>query len=58
MILGDQCPMNFDDGSNPWLQTEFFVQVLDVGAASNVYSPLTTAGLLLISLSILWKLVL
>lgn len=27
----DQCPMHFDDGSNPWVQTENFVKVFRFG---------------------------
>ncbi|KAK7603866.1 hypothetical protein V9T40_003865 [Parthenolecanium corni] len=39
----DQCPMNFDDGSNPWLNNEIGMLVLDVGDASCLHSlPLLT----------------
>lgn len=27
----DQCPMHFDDGSNPWVQTENFIKVFHYG---------------------------
>ncbi|CAH1098743.1 unnamed protein product [Psylliodes chrysocephalus] len=27
----DQCPMNFDDGTNPWLHTENEIQIFDFG---------------------------
>ena len=25
----DQCPMHFDDGENPWTQTESYVKIFD-----------------------------
>lgn len=25
----DQCPMHFDDGENPWLQTENYIKIFD-----------------------------
>nr|CAD7447800.1 unnamed protein product [Timema bartmani] len=28
---GDQCPMYFDDGTNPWLQTENYIKVFHFG---------------------------
>lgn len=27
----DQCPMHFDDGSNPWMQTENYIKIFDYG---------------------------
>lgn len=27
----DQCPMHFDDGSNPWMQTENYIKVFTYG---------------------------
>lgn len=38
MLLGDQCPMYFDDGTNPWQQTDVSMFLLDVGLASQVRS--------------------
>ncbi|XP_020295497.1 uncharacterized protein LOC109860657 [Pseudomyrmex gracilis] len=32
----DQCPMYFDDGSNPWVQTENFVNVFHFGNSGNI----------------------
>lgn len=29
LFAGDQCPMHFDDGENPWLQTENFIKIFD-----------------------------
>ena len=37
-ILGDQCPMYFDDGANPWRAPEDNVQVFFSGV--NDYSKL------------------
>ncbi|XP_058799336.1 uncharacterized protein LOC131668883 [Phymastichus coffea] len=37
----DQCPMHFDDGSNPWIRSENYIQVFHYGDYSNsasVYS--------------------
>lgn len=31
----DQCPMHFDDGSNPWVQTENYVNVFLFGSGAN-----------------------
>lgn len=25
----DQCPMHFDDGENPWVETEQFIKIFD-----------------------------
>ncbi|XP_043477795.1 uncharacterized protein LOC122508478 [Leptopilina heterotoma] len=37
----DQCPMHFDDGSNPWLKTENYINVFHFGAAGTAtLSPL------------------
>lgn len=51
--IGDQCPMNFDDGSNPWRVSDYMVQILDVGSASAMFSMVSfvfSASLCLISL--------
>ncbi|XP_012522195.1 uncharacterized protein LOC105828421 [Monomorium pharaonis] len=34
----DRCPMHFDDGSNPWVQTENFVNVFHFGNSGNTNS--------------------
>jgi len=34
----DRCPMHFDDGSNPWVQTENFVKVFRFGNSGNTNS--------------------
>lgn len=34
-FLGDACPMHFDDGSNPWLETENIIQVFSFGYYSS-----------------------
>lgn len=31
----DQCPMHFDDGSDPWLQTENYIKVFNYGYFSS-----------------------
>lgn len=31
MSIGDKCPMYFDDGSNPWLESENVIQVFTFG---------------------------
>lgn len=31
LCAGDQCPMHFDDGANPWLDTENVIQVFNFG---------------------------
>lgn len=36
--LGDQCPMYFDDGSDPWVNNEIGMLILDVGDASCLHS--------------------
>ncbi|XP_066602828.1 uncharacterized protein udt [Prorops nasuta] len=30
----DRCPMHFDDGSNPWIQTENYIQIFHYGTSS------------------------
>ncbi|XP_001600095.2 uncharacterized protein LOC100115344 [Nasonia vitripennis] len=43
----DQCPMHFDDGSNPWVKSESYIQVFHYGnygsGASTIGSHLVTA---------------
>lgn len=36
----DRCPMHFDDGSNPWVQSENYINVFHYGSGSthNVYA--------------------
>ncbi|XP_014475353.1 PREDICTED: uncharacterized protein LOC106744823 [Dinoponera quadriceps] len=34
----DQCPMHFDDGSNPWVQAENFIHVFHFGNSANIKS--------------------
>lgn len=31
MISGDQCPMHFDDGANPWMQMENHIKIFRYG---------------------------
>ncbi|KAG8230086.1 hypothetical protein J437_LFUL009205 [Ladona fulva] len=33
----DQCPMHFDDGSNPWLVTENYIKVFHFGGAGQIF---------------------
>ncbi|XP_012271106.1 uncharacterized protein LOC105694740 [Orussus abietinus] len=35
----DQCPMYFDDGSNPWLQSENFIKIFHYGSYGNSIEP-------------------
>lgn len=49
--------MNFDDGSNPWKNSDFSLQILDVGGATEMYSVLSVTSLLIISLLSLYNLV-
>ncbi|XP_065201413.1 uncharacterized protein LOC135832217 [Planococcus citri] len=53
----DQCPMNFDDGSNPWRNSDYTVQILDVGGAVNSYSKISVVILILIGLTSLYNLI-
>ncbi|CAH0563663.1 unnamed protein product [Brassicogethes aeneus] len=44
----DQCPMHFDDGSNPWLETENTIQVFNFGFFSSSATTLMSSfGLIL-----------
>lgn len=49
--------MNFDDGSNPWKNSDYTVQILDVGGAGNLYSKISIVTLMLISLTSLYNLI-
>ncbi|KAJ8866236.1 hypothetical protein PR048_032079 [Dryococelus australis] len=43
----DQCPMYFDDGTNPWLQIENYIKVFHFGGAAGPMSSATSsAGML------------
>lgn len=47
----DQCPMHFDDGSNPWLQTENYIKIFQYGFfTSSANHLLTIISLPLISI--------
>lgn len=35
-ILGDQCPMYFDDGANPWIHSDNYIQVFKYGRSSTL----------------------
>lgn len=35
-ILGDQCPMYFDDGANPWIHADNYIQVFKYGRSSTL----------------------
>ncbi|XP_043686999.1 uncharacterized protein LOC122638214 [Vespula pensylvanica] len=44
----DQCPMHFDDGSNPWMQTENYIKVFHYGNGNDkttVTFPLLLTGI-------------
>lgn len=48
----DQCPMHFDDGENPWLQTENFIKIFDwdfYKSSSNSHK--YVSGLILLSVA-------
>lgn len=36
MYLGDQCPMFFDDGTNPWVYGDNLIQVFKYGRSSTL----------------------
>lgn len=36
LILGDQCPMYFDDGANPWIHADNYIQVFKYGRSSTL----------------------
>jgi len=39
---GDQCPMNFDDGENPWRTSESYIQTFSFrGSADNIHISIT-----------------
>ncbi|XP_046618156.1 uncharacterized protein LOC124304135 isoform X2 [Neodiprion virginianus] len=44
----DQCPMHFDDGSNPWVQTENYIQVFRYDNGSPILSSSTVLVLVLL----------
>uniref|UniRef100_A0A1B6D081 Uncharacterized protein n=1 Tax=Clastoptera arizonana TaxID=38151 RepID=A0A1B6D081_9HEMI len=57
----DQCPMHFDDGSNPWLKTENYIKVFnyasftDTGdSATDLRSSVTVGTVCLILISLFW----
>lgn len=41
----DQCPMHFDDGSNPWIHSEHYVQVFKFGSSGTAVSGNTAGSL-------------
>lgn len=49
----DQCPMHFDDGSNPWLQSENYIKIFHYGGSSqtavSIISLLTTPLLFILT---------
>lgn len=48
-ILGDQCPMYFDDGTNPWIHADNYIQVFKYNQSSTLivsFSMLIVAALL------------
>ncbi|XP_067007041.1 uncharacterized protein udt [Anabrus simplex] len=55
----DQCPMHFDDGTNPWHQTENYIKVFTFGygaAATAVHSIITLTLAVLLSICMKTKL--
>lgn len=51
-VSGDRCPMHFDDGSNPWVQTEshihlfhFFYNSATSPSSTTTILSLVTCGL-------------
>lgn len=48
-VTGDQCPMHFDDGSNPWIHSENYVQVFKFGStASAVFGNIAGSFIILL----------
>ncbi|XP_012252118.2 uncharacterized protein LOC105683797 [Athalia rosae] len=43
----DQCPMHFDDGSNPWVQTENYIKVFHYGNGGITLSSCNTFSVVL-----------
>lgn len=31
VIVGDQCPMHFDDGTDPWIPSDNTIKIFDFG---------------------------
>lgn len=36
ILSGDQCPMYFDDGTNPWVNEDNYIQVFKYGGSSTL----------------------
>lgn len=45
----DQCPMHFDDGSNPWVKTENYIKILHFGSGNAIpmSSPILIMGFMI-----------
>ncbi|PNF31490.1 hypothetical protein B7P43_G00751 [Cryptotermes secundus] len=43
----DQCPMHFDDGSNPWIHSEHYVQVFKFGSTGTTVCGNTAGSLVM-----------
>jgi hypothetical protein len=53
LIKGDQCPMHFDDGANPWMQAENHIKIFRYGSSATTNVLTKGATLLLIALALL-----
>lgn len=51
----DQCPMHFDDGSDPWSTKENFVKVFTFSFWSNGTAPMTSCNVLTLILVALYS---
>ena len=47
---GDQCPMNFDDGENPWRTSETYIQTFSFRGSADIIHLSITAILLPLTL--------
>lgn len=53
VFAGDQCPMHFDDGTNPWVQNEAYVKTFRFGSGPRPLASVTVLLCLLLSSSLL-----
>lgn len=51
-FLGDQCPMHFDDGTNPWMKTENAIQIFNFGYFSGSATNLVSLFALMLAVTI------
>lgn len=55
----DQCPMHFDDGANPWHQTENYIKIFDwdfykAGATTSTLGPVAVLVALVTLVAVAW----